>query len=252
MIENTTPITNPAQEGAIGPDTPVRPADALISLIVTLLAPMFLCVSGGDIGFARAAALETLNAYGARNHSDLIAIGQIVAFGLATIGSLSLSMADDISLSMTLRLRGNATALNRAAEQNRRVLREAAARPGQPAHPPEPEMHPGEAISDADLLVAATEAPKAATRDAAPAIVQAPNAAFHQAPWAQAMTNAAATVTAATLAALPPMEHRAVSLRSAMLTTTTTSSLLSGAGTPPLNPVIQTAMTRPQSGISNN
>ena len=245
MTENTTPGTNQAQEGATGPDLPVRPADALISLIVTLLAPMFLCVSGGDIGFARAAALETLNDYRARDHADLIAIGQIIAFGLATIGSLSLSMADDISLSMTLRLRGNANALNRAAEQNRRVLRETNTRTDQPA----PEINPGEAISEAALLLMATEAP--ITRDPAPTTQRPPNPASHQAPWAKAMTHAAETVTAATLAALPPTQHRAVSMRASMLTSTT-SSLLSGAGTPPLNPVIRTATTRPQSGMSNN
>jgi hypothetical protein len=46
------------------------------------------------------AAIGTVNAYRARNHADLIAIAQIIAFGPAALGSLSLSMADDISLSM--------------------------------------------------------------------------------------------------------------------------------------------------------
>ncbi len=99
-----------------------HPAQFLRNLIVTLLAPMFLGVTGGDPGLARMAAIETINAYRAQNLSDLIAIAQIIAYGLAALGSLSLSMADDVSLSMTLRLRGNANACTRSAEQNRRAL----------------------------------------------------------------------------------------------------------------------------------
>jgi hypothetical protein len=101
-----------------------HPANVLMALIVTLLAPTFLGVTGGDVTLARMAAIHTINDYRARNHADLIAIAQIIAFGLAALGSLSLSMDDGISLSMTLRLRGNAVALNRSAEQNRRVLQQ--------------------------------------------------------------------------------------------------------------------------------
>jgi hypothetical protein len=95
-----------------------------MNLIVALLAPMFLGVAAGDINLARMAAIETVNAYRSRNHADLIAIAQIIGYGLAALGSLSLSMADDISIAMALRLRGNANALNRSAEQNRRAIRQ--------------------------------------------------------------------------------------------------------------------------------
>jgi hypothetical protein len=124
MIETTTSIKAPT-EAIAAPSSPgILPCDILLHLVVTLLAPMFLIDIDGDIKFARMAALETLNAHRARNHVDLIAIAQIIASGLAALGSLSLSMADDLSLSMVLRLRGNAVALNRVAEQNRRILRE--------------------------------------------------------------------------------------------------------------------------------
>jgi hypothetical protein len=93
-----------------------------MTLIIALLAPMFLGVGEGDVRLARMAATETVNAYRARNQADLLAVAQIVAFGLAALGSLSLSLADDISLPMMLRLRGNANACNRSAEQNRRAL----------------------------------------------------------------------------------------------------------------------------------
>ena len=101
----TDTITHPE------PASPLCPADILMTLIAALLAPMFLAVSAGDIGLARAAAIETVNAYRARNHADLIAVAQIVAFGLAALGSLSLSLADDLSLSMALRLRGRLASL---------------------------------------------------------------------------------------------------------------------------------------------
>jgi hypothetical protein len=104
-----------------GVGIPMDLSDILVNLVVAFLAPMFLGASGGDIGFARRAAVETVNAYRARDHADLIAIAQIIACGLAALGSLSLSLADNLSLSMTLRLRGQAVALNRVAEQHRRA-----------------------------------------------------------------------------------------------------------------------------------
>jgi hypothetical protein len=123
MIQSTTTPTEP-QEAAPGPSYSIDPSNILMNLIVALLAPMFLGVAAGDINLARMAAIETVNAYRSRNHADLIAIAQIIGYGLAALGSLSLSMADDISIAMALRLRGNANALNRSAEQNRRAIRQ--------------------------------------------------------------------------------------------------------------------------------
>ena len=100
----------------------------LVNLIVTLLVPMFLVESGGDLSFARMAALQTLNAYCARNDEDLISVVQIIAFGFAALMSLSRSMEDGVSVVMMLRLHGNANACNRSAEHNRRALRERRAR----------------------------------------------------------------------------------------------------------------------------
>ena len=96
----------------------------LMSVVVTILAPLFLGVTGGDAVLARMAAAETINDFRARNNMDLIAVVQIITNGLAALDSLCRSMGDDLPLSMTLRLRGNAISLNHAAEQNRRVLRE--------------------------------------------------------------------------------------------------------------------------------
>jgi hypothetical protein len=107
------------------PDAPAQPApaaDILLTLLVVLLTPMFLATSGGDIDCARRAALETINAYRAENHASLIVVALIVAFSMATIGSLSLSLNDDLSPVMAMRARGNANALNRSIELNRRAL----------------------------------------------------------------------------------------------------------------------------------
>lgn len=94
-----------------------------MNMIVTLLAPIFLGMVGGDIGLARMAAAETLEDYRLRTQLDPIAVGQIVLNGLAALDSVSRSMADDLSLEMVLRLRCNGIGLNRVAEQNRRVRR---------------------------------------------------------------------------------------------------------------------------------
>jgi hypothetical protein len=224
-----------------------------MSLIAALLAPMFLSVNGGDIAFARMAAIETLNAYRARNHADLIAIAQVIGFGLAALGSLSLSMAGDLSLSITLRLRDNANALNRSAERNRRALGKSLkdAPPRQAAPEADPEPHAPESqditenpFNDAEmiaLLTAAVQKPAAAQTPAqAPSATPAPAAAAtttemkaekrHQAMWAIAMVKEAAELTAS-IPTLPLAERRAASIRAAVLGSTA-NELLTGASSP--------------------
>jgi hypothetical protein len=117
MNQPTEPRTHPV----------AAPENLLFILIVNLLAPMLLAAAMGDITLARAAAIETVNSDRARSQTDLLAIAQVVAFGLAALDSLSRSMGDDISITMALRLRGNANACNRASEQNRRALAKAQA-----------------------------------------------------------------------------------------------------------------------------
>nr|WP_294506391.1 hypothetical protein [uncultured Rhodopila sp.] len=99
--------------------TPDGLACLLANLIISLLAPMFLWSCKGDVLLARRAAVETLGAYCAVGNLSLIRAAKIVAFDLATLSSLSLSMFDDTSTVLALRLRGNAVSLDRAAERNR-------------------------------------------------------------------------------------------------------------------------------------
>jgi hypothetical protein len=95
--------------------------DILLNLVVALIAPVFLGVTGGDLTLAQATVRDTINDYRARDHADLLAVAQIVGFGLAVVGSLGLSMAQDVPLSMRVRLSGNAVSCKRAEEQNRKA-----------------------------------------------------------------------------------------------------------------------------------
>jgi hypothetical protein len=106
--------------------TTPQPADVLMHLVITLLTPMFLASTGGDLGLARAAATYTVNAYTARNPIDLLMIAQTIALGLAVLSSASLSMLENIPINLILRLRGNAASLHRAADTCRRALAEPA------------------------------------------------------------------------------------------------------------------------------
>jgi hypothetical protein len=222
-------------------------ANALMSLIVTLLVPTFLGVTAGDITLARMAAIETINDYRARNHVDLLAIAQIIACGLASLCSLSLSMDDDISLSMTLRLRGNAVALNRSAEQNRRVLQQPIRdnplpyhveiepeSPAQDDNRPEPQAFLSEAAAR-ELTAEAESRLRTALEQTADqaASIAAPETSDkrHNEMWAIAMVKEASELTAS-LPHLPPAERSAATIRVAALGKGA-NELLTGVGSSP-------------------
>jgi hypothetical protein len=262
MTETTGPT-----EAMAASNLSVSPSDILLHLIITLLAPTFLVASGGDIYFARVAALDTVNAYRARDHADLIAIAQIIACGLTGLGSLSLSMADDISLSMTLRLRGNAVALSRVAEQNRRTLRES-----RPGTAPLADMRQAGEPEDFDeaVVVANVAAMQQRTAETlgrmqaeasascpTPALIPTPvpiePSAFAasvtapeqqiQAMWASAMTDVAGEFTAS-LPHLPPAQRKTATIRAAALSSTA-NTLISGTAPPHLKPGDLAATIRP-------
>jgi hypothetical protein len=215
--------------------TTQRPFDILLNLIVILLAPMFLGVTAGDVGLARLAALQTVNDYRARNHADLIAVAQIVAFGLAAVGSLSLSLADDISVSMALRLRGNALACNRAAERNRLTLLKARANEPQPAEdepPPQPDTFLSAAAEQllADEAQARLDQTNSAIPVPTPAATRTPAEKRHQQMWAIAIAKESSDI-AASLQKLPPAERAAAESRVAFLGSTA-HDLIYGAPVP--------------------
>ncbi|WP_216856272.1 hypothetical protein [Acidisphaera sp. S103] len=248
-------------------DNPLRPDDILMALVVALLAPMFFTVSGADIDVARLAAIQTVNAYRARSQTDLITIAQIIGCGLAALGSLSLSMADDLSLSMTLRLRGNAVALNRAADQNRRALAASQAAPPDTAKPIATST-PLDPDHDATVLANVAAAQKLTaeamanlrTPEPAPAAVAPPipptapvatpavvpaaapmasgDPPISQREWqillASAMTDVAAEFSAG-IANLPPAQRGMASSKAALLSTAASDVIL-GKTPPPMKP----------------
>ena len=219
----------------------LHPIDMLMHLVVTILAPMFLIDADGNIHFARMAAMQTVHAYRARNNADLLAVAQIIGFGLAALGTLGLSMADNLSMSMVLRLRGCANALNRSAEQNRRALRQhqtSSSAELLAAFPGEMDGRQAETPTTTDTPPKMRQAPPAQARDAQPVGPQ-PQAAVpaqslsdreRQAQWGAAMADVAAEMTA-DLDELPPEERRLASLQAAALRTTA-DALLSGAPLP--------------------
>jgi hypothetical protein len=218
----------------------VSPEANLVNLVLALLTPMFLWSTAGDIRLAHAAAAETLNTYRIANRLDLWTVAKIIAFDIATLSSLSQSMYEDISISMALRLRGNANGLDRSAERNRRAL-EHATRTGAAE---ETEVSVEAAIAEAQRMVqeakARIQAAAAATEtkpDPAPAAEPAAEATQAPAPepasaaapaartpaeqsraaWPDAVT-AVAEELAADIGAVPPGQRWAEMARIMALT----------------------------------
>jgi hypothetical protein len=270
MTETTTTQSERPHQPRPGADDPVNPADLLFNLVVLLLAPMFLGVSGGDVSLAQMAAFETVNSYRVRDPLALLAVAQMIACGLAALGSLSLSLQDDISLPMALRLRGNANALNRTIEHNRRALRRdpsasdptAATQSADTASTPEnaayeaalqaaveatrqrlaasrcepPQLEPAPILTRSQIVAPQIATPEVTTRQtAAPtASIQAPTERERQAMWAAAMTEVAGEF-AASVQHLPPAQRKLASVRAAAMSSAA-NTLLSGAGPARLRP----------------
>jgi hypothetical protein len=114
----------------------------LMEFILRLLAPLLMAGSVTDLERARQAAVQAIEIYTARGQSELITIGQIVGFAITALDDLRLSMGPDLSLSMKLKLRGNANALNRSSLHATATLNQPRPAPTwapeEPATPTEP------------------------------------------------------------------------------------------------------------------
>ena len=225
-------------------------ADVLIDFVSAFFVPMFLAASNGDVALARLAAIQTMDAYRIQHQADLIAVAQVVAFGFATLSSLSLSMDDALSLNMVLRLRGNANACNRSAEANRRALQAShQATDSATAEPdaPSPQAHP-----PADIAQASRQRPDGASLAPAhpPADTAQPPAPpttadqQRRALWAAAFAEVAAEC-AAELPHLPPAEQKLASIRAAALNSSA-SALLAGGNQPASTPPVMQPPLQPE------
>lgn len=127
---------------------------AVLDKVLGLLAPLFRDVTA-DEDAARDAALATLTGYGARDDRELRFAALAIAFSFGTMEALSQAAQPDLPPNQVLRLRGNANALNRAAQQNEARLEKAQRQPvAETAFDRPAEANgspPGAAGSDADL-----------------------------------------------------------------------------------------------------
>jgi hypothetical protein len=230
---------------------PASPSTNLANLILALLAPMFLWSTAGDIRLAYTAAAQTVNEYRITNRLSLFTIAKIIAFDITTLSSLSLSMYEETSALLALRLRGNANSLDRSAERNRRkqeqdsrtaaadatdtsveaaiaeaerMVRDAKGR----LHPGAPEAQPAPAQA-AEPAATAAPAPETPT---APAATARTPAERHQAAWADAMTAVAEEFTAG-LKDLPEDEQKKEMIRIKALTTAA-ADMAPAAAPPPV------------------
>jgi hypothetical protein len=205
MSETSTSRTGQAS----GPNQPSGPGSLLLELIITLLTPMFLAAAGGNLTHARAAATETLASHRAATQHDLITVVKIIAFGLATIASLSRSMDEGLTLNQILRLRSNANATDRSEHRNRQALEESHARQtAEPRHEPEIDTPAQE------LRQQTAETPATFTRDPVVAPQQAAKTDAemqYAATWAASAALIAAE-TAASLDSLPEDERHGAAI----------------------------------------
>jgi hypothetical protein len=123
---------------------------AVLDRILAFLAALFLPSTAGNLDAARDAAGALLASYDVRTDRQLRLAALAIAFSFGALDSLSRAAAPDLPVNQVLRLRGNANALNRAAQQNEAKLDKSIGQP-EAALPGEPRDLP--ASSDTQDLV---------------------------------------------------------------------------------------------------
>jgi hypothetical protein len=99
-----------------------QPTAAFQDKILTLLAPLFLVATGGDVDAARETVRATLIGYRARTDDELRLAALVVAFGFGALDALSRASNPDLTLDAVMDLRDNAIALSQAGERSQTVL----------------------------------------------------------------------------------------------------------------------------------
>jgi hypothetical protein len=99
------------------------PWDGLLLRIADQIAPLFQNVDS-DPAYARKAAISAIGAYNPESRADIVNIGRILAFSMATLAALGIAAADDLPPAQKMRYFGRANALNRSAEQSERSMRQ--------------------------------------------------------------------------------------------------------------------------------
>ncbi len=147
------------------------PTDLLFNVLVILLTPLFLGGASGNADFtlARAAAIEMLGSFRIRTPWDLLTAVQTVGFAMAALGSLGLSMTEDLSVNTALRCRSNANALQRSSDRaQERLEKRQTAKHQHTAEPLDVDAMMGSFQKVADAQQAVTEARARLAREAPP------------------------------------------------------------------------------------
>jgi hypothetical protein len=110
--------------------------DPLYAYVLSILTPLLLTTTLTE---ATKAARQLIAAYQTTVPDQLLSIAQVVGFALASLDDLRLSAAPDRSLTMKLRLRGNANALNRSSTRTAATLKTHDKRPPVEATQPKTE-----------------------------------------------------------------------------------------------------------------
>ncbi len=199
--------------------SPERSQTFMLDLIVTILAPLFLGVTGGDTAAAYMAATAMVNEYRARNQCDVLAVAQIIVLGLASIHAFTRSMEDDISIPDMLALQRSGNALTRSGETLKRRSEKT---------PDDTQPYVGQ------TPVTAAEAPPTGDIANPPITAQGVSEDRMQEMWAIAMVSEASEINAS-LDNLPPKERRAAEIRAGVLSSMA-NELLTGVPPLPLTP----------------
>jgi len=227
------------------------PPSLLMEYILAVLAPLLIAGNISDLSVARLSAMEAIAAYKARGEEELMTIAQIAGFAIAALDNLRLSAAPELSVSLKLKLRGNAAALNRAGRGNTADLR--MLRREQPTPEPEDDRRAREealeTLQEARASARRAEAalPGAARAGAVPPADPPPAETADRrraVAWAGAMTDVAAEFSRE-LAGLSPVQRRAEIVRIGLLSQTARQISQNGRKSGLLN---STSLTGDQSG----
>jgi hypothetical protein len=94
----------------------------ILDTILGRLALLFLTAAGGDLAAARHAAAQMLADYHPETQDELRLAAEIISFSFHALEALGQAASPGIPLNHTLRLRGSAVSLNRAAHKAQRRL----------------------------------------------------------------------------------------------------------------------------------
>ncbi len=141
---------------ADNPSPTSTPQATVMEQILGSLTPFFLDGADGDPNAARAAARYMLDGYQTETTEELQIAAQIIACGFAALDGLRRATVDKgLTVTTQLRLRGSATAMNRAVQQGRHALDRH--RKGHAAPPPAV-ASPGQSLLSADFQAALRKA----------------------------------------------------------------------------------------------